>query len=221
MFPRQWQGRHGSSLTEILDNAPHAIDDDGQLRVYEDPHKDGVYVIGADCAEGVGGDFSAASVIEAHSMRQVAQMRCNAKPSDFGKLLNALGHRYEVRGQMPIIAVERNNHGHAVILELNENQSYPNLFSDKDEKIGWRTDAISRPIMMNGFIAAVENHRLVVQDPDTLRECLTLVINNGKIEHDTGKHDDCVVSTAIAVQMALEESKLDTLYDNIGSKILV
>lgn len=208
-------------VKSLLDAAPMPLSEEDQIKVYEHPVKDGVYVIGADCAEGVGGDSSVGVVIESVSNRQVAVLRCDEKPSDFAKLLVKLCNAYAVRGQVPLLAVERNNHGHAVIQELNEHLQYPNLFVDKDEKIGWRTDAVSRPIMMNAFIAAVENRRLVVQDSDTLKECLTLVNNKGKIEADEGKHDDCVIATAIAEQLAVESSKLQTLYSNIGSKILV
>jgi len=57
----------------------------------------------------------------------------------------------------PLVAVERNNHGHAVILELNESPELPNLYVHKDDKLGWLTDRISRPLMIDGFIDAVEH----------------------------------------------------------------
>lgn len=205
----------------MLDQAPKPIEKIRDIQIYKEPYSEGIYVIGADCAEGIGGDYSVGSVIDAKKMEQVAVLRGHMKPSEFAHGLDELASHFKVRGKAPLISVERNNHGHAVILELHEHISYPYLYYAKDEKIGWLTDRVTRPIMMNGFIDAVEKGHLKIHDSDTLRECLTLVVNDGKIEHDQGKHDDCVVATAIALQMALQESHISDLYDNIGSKIYV
>jgi hypothetical protein len=205
----------------LLDAAPKPIEERDGLKVFEYQYADGVYVIGADVAEGVGSDFSVAKVIEAKTLREVAVLRGQWAPARFAERIVELANLYAARGVQPLVAVERNNHGHAVTLWLNEHLQYPHLFRDKDERLGWKTDMVSRPLMIDTFIEAVENRRLGVLDSDTLRECLTLVDNEGKIEADGDKHDDCVIASAIALQMALNQSKLSALYENIGSKIFV
>ena len=47
----------------------------------------------------------------------------------------------------------------------------------------------------------VEAEICEVKDTDTLGECMTLVDNKGKIEAVDGKNDDCIIATAIAIQM--------------------
>jgi hypothetical protein len=208
-------------VKELLDDAPTPITDVDGLKVYEKVFTEGVYVIGADVAEGVGSDFSVAKVIECTSMREVACLRGQWAPARFAEKIVDLSELYRPRGTIPLVGVERNNHGHAVLLWLNEHLQYPSIFRDKDERLGWKTDMVSRPLMIDTFIDGVQNRRLAVLDSDTLRECLTLVDNEGKIEADGEKHDDCVIASAIGLQMALSQSKLSSLYENIGAKILV
>lgn len=209
----------------MIDNAwPHVSKDD-TLTIYEGPRAGGIYVIGADCAEGVGKDFNAAVVIEARSMKVVAVLHGHFRPEKFAVKLKDLGARFEVRNNYPLLAVERNNHGHAVLLALKEVEAskYPigMIFEDRDERLGWLTDRISRPLMIDAFRDAIENARIQISDKKLLNECLTLVDNKGKIEAAEGYHDDLVIASCIALQMALKHSKMVDLYDNIGSKIRV
>lgn len=208
-------------VEEMIKKAKAPITEKGNFKIYKYHQKKHYYVIGADTAEGVGGDYSVAHVYDVTNMELVATLRGHIKPYDFAHQLNELGKMYQ-RGNdpFPIIAVERNNHGHAVLLELKENLVYRNLFHDKDERVGWKTDKISRPIMLNGFIEAIESRRISIPDIDTLKECLTLVNNNGKIEAVEGKHDDCVIASSIALQMVIASSSI-AMYNEIKSKILL
>jgi hypothetical protein len=74
--------------------------------------------------------------------------------------------------------------------------------------------------MLNAWIDGVENQQVKINSPHTIKECLTLINNQGKIEAAKSKHDDCIMAGAIALQMIIESKKL-SVYDNIESKILV
>jgi len=203
-------------LNKMLKAAPEPIHDEKGLRIWEyfDPKK--TYVIGCDTAEGVGKDYSVASVICVQTRRQVAQLRGHFKPSIFAQKIIELAETYVGRkSYWPLLAVERNNHGHAVLLALEDTHNYVNLYEHSDGKLGWRTDKVTRPIMINAFIDAVDNKTFKLQDRDTLSECMTLVDNNGKIEALEGKHDDCVVASAIAIQMVIDQSDAATFTENI------
>jgi len=150
----------------------------------------------------------------------VAILRGRIKPYEFAHQIDALSTKYTKRNKPPVVAVERNNHGHAVIQELSKHIRYPKLFRHKDDRLGWLTDRVSRPLMLNAFIDGVENKGIKLNDATTLNECLTLIVNNGKIEAAQGKHDDCVIASSIALQMCLEFDKL-SIYENISSKIRV
>lgn len=192
---------------------------EGGLTIYKEFNKEHDYVCGADTAEGVGGDFSVGIMIDATTMEVVAQLRGQFKPSDFAHRLNELCNIYQAGGtQFPLLAVERNNHGHAVLLELDEHINYEHLYKHKDGRPGWITDRVSKPIMLNALKDGLENYNLKVYSKELLTEALTLINNNGKIQASEGKHDDIIVATAIALQMCLNQS---INYDNIENRILL
>lgn len=208
-------------INQLLQAAGDPISDSGGLKVYRKPVKGRRYVIGADCAEGIKRDWSVGTVIDVEAFEVVAKIRGQWKPSEFAEKLNDLGKMYSSPGPIyPLLAVERNNHGHAVLLKLDEALRYPNLYLDeRDERLGWRTDSTSRPIMINHFIDAIDDGHLKVTDKDILSECLTLIDNAGKIEASDGKHDDSIISCAIAIQISFKSHL--SVYDDLKSKILL
>ena len=204
-------------LSNLLVDCPNVIAKNG-LIIFKEYDKTKEYVIGADTSEGIGRDYSVAKVICINSMEEVAVLRGQYSPSDFALLLIELGKTYQLGArEYPIIAVERNNHGHAVLLKLNDEQ-YPNLYKGKDSRLGWLNNSVSRPIAMDTLLESVVNNQLKIYHKETINELMTLVDNNGKIEAEKGKHDDCVISSAIALQLAIE-SVPSTVYNNIGSLI--
>lgn len=209
-------------IKQKIDDSLDPIEDNGWLRIYHRMDKTKMYVAGADTSEGVNQDFSVGVVLEVQSRKVVAVCRSNKwKPSEFAEHLDDMCERFRVPSRgLPLLAVERNNHGHAVILKLEESIGYSNLYRHPDEKIGWRTDMVSRPIMMNAIVDAIENDIIQVNDRAILNECLTLVNTTGKIEAADKKHDDCIVATAIALQMMLGSSNL-SIYDNIENRIMI
>jgi hypothetical protein len=215
------------TINSLMKDAQAPIRDSGYLKIYQPMDKSKTYVVGADTSEGVGGDYSVGVMIEVQTRRIVAVLRGHFKPSDFAGHLVDLCKAYTTPHKpCPLLGVEKNNHGHAVLLELNEHLHYPNLYyrknasGEQDKTPGWVTDKVTRPIMLNTFINAVENKSIYIPDLNILAECLTLVNNDGKIEASTGKHDDAVIAASIAVQMLTEASNL-VVYDNLESKILL
>lgn len=217
-------------VKDLMDKAQAPIFDNGWMRLYDSVDKHARYVCGADTAEGVGGDSSVGVMIDAKNLKVVGVINSNKwKPSEFAEKLDEFCRKFQgSQGRLPELAVERNNHGHAVLLKLEEYLKYPSLFhrvtnkesGEKDLRPGWVTDAVTRPIMINAFIDAVENRHLNVSEKYILSECLTLINNGGKIEAADNKHDDFVVATSIALQLCLSGSNLD-LYDSIEKKILL
>jgi hypothetical protein len=206
----------GVVIKELQQAALKPLRELNNIKIYREYHKDHHYVIGADTAEGFGVDFSAAIVIDCVTREVVATFHAKLKPSDFAHALNQLGSLYK----QCQIGVERNNHGHAVLLELDEHIRYPNIYRGKDMRVGWVTDKISRPIMINGLIDAVENRQFKFYDSTFLQECLTLINDGTKIQAADGKHDDMIMATAIGLQLCADAGSVD-LYKNIRRKILV
>jgi hypothetical protein len=219
----------GSSAIDLfkvkdqMERRAKPIEEYDNVKIYKAYDKSRRYVVGADTAEGVEGDFSVATVFDARSREQVAVLRSNRlKPHLFADQIYALCSRYVSGGRpWPLLAVERNNHGHAVLLQLHVHLRYLNLFFrlmsedpyQRDDSPGWVNDKVTRPIMIDTFIDAVENRSIILNDIDTLGECLTLVNEDGKIQAAQGKHDDCIVASGIATQMIIECATLE-IYDH-------
>lgn len=206
-------------ISKLKDDIPSPMDG-ASLQIYKEFIQGHNYVLGADTAEGIGGDFSVATMIDVNTMEQVAQLRGQLKPSDFAHEINNLCKLYQ-RGNSiwPFVGVERNNHGHAVLLELNEHINYMHLYNHKDGRPGWVTDRVSKPIMLNALKDGLENYNLKPNSHELISEALTLINNNGKIQASEGKHDDCVISAAIALQLAISIKSQD--YSNIESRLLL
>lgn len=214
-------------IKSIMDRSPNPIRTVNGIKIFKEFDKNKIYVCGADCAEGVGGDRSAASMIDPQTREVVATYQGDLKPHEFAHKLHEMCKLYWVSHKTaPLLGVERNNHGHAVLLELEEHIRYPNLYrrtmasGERDKSVGWVTDKISRPIMINGFIHAVENDMIKLNDKYIINECLTLVNNEGKIEAAATKHEDSVIATSIGLQLALEAGHLH-VYEDLRRKILL
>ncbi len=185
-----------------LESIPQPIEKTETTKIFEHANSGLNYVCGADTAEGVGGDNSTASIRCIETQKQVATMLCNLKPSDFAKALIEFCRPYNHRGAMPLLAVERNNHGHAVLLTL-ENEGYNNLYYFTDERVGWLSNSISKPIMLNGMKDLLDSNPSSFNDKITLQECLTFVNEKGKLGAISGKHDDTIIADAISIQMMI------------------
>lgn len=208
-------------ISKMYEAAPEPIEDDGKLKIWAEYDKNDRYVIGADVAQGVRSDYSVADVFSVKTKKQVAQLRTNTlKPFAFADEIYSLAKLYHAGGRgWPLVAVELNNHGHAVNGRLHE-EGYPNLYEYKEDTPGWLTNSVTRPKMIDTFIEAVESGIVTIKSDDTLGECLTLVDNGGKIEAEDGYHDDTIISGAIAVQMLIEDAPSD-VYDNLENKIFM
>jgi hypothetical protein len=192
-----------------------------QIRIYEPFHKTKSYVIGADVAEGVRSDYSVASLYCVEDKREVAFFRGHLTPSEFADKLAQMGKLYSRADRFPTIIVERNNHGHAVILKLLEVLHYPSMWIAPDEKVGHLTTTLTRPLLIDTFVEAIDSGLFDIRSRETFSECLTLVDNNGKIEAEDGKHDDTVIAAALAVKLSLERLPRLNVYKNIDTMVLV
>lgn len=202
-----------------------------ELEVWEAPEHGHVYAAGADVAEGVEGDRSVLAIL-CVTCRKTA-MRYMGRPGidSFYRLLYEYGMAYK----RALLAPERNNHGHAVLLGLRE-LDYPNLYVEnpdtrlaplkntiKELKFGWLTNAESKPTMLDRLRIAVEGNsdedetnfepEFTVLDTEFLDEALGVREESRKISATGGKHDDLVMAYAIAFQMYLEVKGRTALAD--------
>jgi hypothetical protein len=97
-----------------------------------------------------------------------------------------------------LFAPERNNHGHAVIVAAANSFGYRRIYRHGDDKRGWLTNVVSRPVMLDEFEDAVRSGSWSSPDARVLSQMRKFVVNdNGKPEAARGEHDDLVLAAAI------------------------
>ena len=184
--------------------------DGGRLLGWWPPAQGHEYVIGVDPAGGGStGDFACAQVIDRKDGRQCAELHGHFTPAELAARVAALGREY----CDALIAVERNNHGHAVLAHLTA-AKYPNLFSQGNQ-LGWLTSIASRPGMIERLAILVASDTDSLYSPRLLRECRSFVRHaDGSSRAAAGAHDDCVM--AMAVALAAREEARPVALENRG-----
>lgn len=207
--------------------------------MFETPMKGDIYVAGADPAEGTG-DFSVLKIINVSRRREAFVFRARVAVPTFFRKCDEWCRLYN----MALLAVERNNHGHAVLLGLEQISHYPNIYKEEQKnrlgkavfndvgkplpqfKSGWLTSNESRPLMLDHLKYGVEGEEeddedhfspaITFFDECLLKELLTFEEVDGKLQAIEGKFDDDIFATAIAFQMYLRQVKYSYGQTNEG-----
>ncbi len=179
-----------------------ALEDNGRLTIWFPPQKGRQYILGVDTAGGGSeGDYACAEVIERTMGMQCAELHGHFPPLELARRVADLGRRYEGA----LVAVERNNHGSAVLAHLIY-LGCGNLF-EKDGQLGWLTSAASRPAMIENMAAVLLSEPELFHGSRLLEECRTFVRRaDGSAAAADGAHDDCVMAIAIALAVRREDT---------------
>jgi hypothetical protein len=178
--------------------------DNAQLLIFLPAKPGAEYVIGVDPAGGgVDGDYACAEVIERTTGMQCAELHGHFPPQELAAKIAALGREYNDA----VIAVERNNHGHAVLAHLEASEHYRNVFEQGNQR-GWLTSSVTRPRMISEFAAVMAAQPGLFYSARLMEECRTFVRReDGSPAAANGTHDDCVMAMAIA--LAVREATAD------------
>ena len=216
MAPR-WQGHFGHDGKVYPSK-------DGPLKIWAAPDRTHNYVVGADVSEGLDRgdgrtDYSTATVIDTNTMDVVATWHGYVDPDLFADELKALGDYFGgVRGHA-LIGVENNFFGGTTLNTLQKTLRYPWVYyqtsidkrtQTKTDRLGWRTDMHSKPMMVSELGRLIREGKLGLPDVNIIEECRTFVRlsqTNGAImgAAEGGLHDDRVIATAIACMMILAQ----------------
>ena len=207
----------GSSLTLIrsdtiakLSPSNYKYSKDG-LDVIEEPVKGHSYVLVADTAKGVGGDYSAFSIMDVTEVpyKQVAKFRDNKiSPMLYPSVIYKLATEYnqawvlmEINSSEQVPAILYSEMEYENILFVNatsQGQTVSGGFGGGKAKLGVNTDKRVKRIGCMNFKSLVEENKLLVLDVDTIQEISTFIENNkGTYEADEGYHDDLVMTLVL------------------------
>lgn len=182
---------------------------DGSLWVWEEPHPEGTYIIGADTSEGLGpdeeGEFSCAQVVDLNSHKQVAEFYSNEyPPRRFAQMLSKLAEEYN----MATLVVENNSLGVSVLEYLESDIHYPNLYhhspvdsTGKKAKRGLNTNKKTRGQIQEVLYETISNQIVGIRSRRLANELRTWVFNPNKkrAEHLRGYYDDAITALGFSL----------------------
>jgi len=177
----------------------------GPVFVWDEPHDDQEYIIGADVSEGIPGrDYSVAYVVNRNRLEIPAMIRGRLDPEDFADLLYSLGSWYN----WCWLAVE-NNVSPDVARRLAYTLNYPKTWFNKDiagnqktvTRPGWTTNKRTRRLMLDLLQSYSKPQKLVVWDSGLPEEMVDFVLNErlNRYEAAGGKHDDRLMALGVAL----------------------
>jgi hypothetical protein len=175
----------------------------GEFLIYKPYQLGHCYGMGVDVAEGIGKDSSTIILFDFTPAKPevVAEYaNNNIAPDLLAFEVKNLAEKYEY----PLVAVERNNHGHTTISKLREIYPERHIYKDDKDKLGWQTNLVSKPKMMYDLSTAVNEElvnlnssRIISEARRYDKEELRVV----KANEETTNHWDLLIATAIGFQM--------------------
>jgi hypothetical protein len=151
------------------------------------------YVLGADPAEGnPTSDDSALCVLDKDTGHQVAELAGKFEPSAFANYAYQLALWFNNAG----ILVERNNHGHAVLLWLRDNARGVQALSGHDGKPGWLSSTLGKTQLYDKCADGCKNAEVTLHSFATYTQLAS--IDGSTLRAPEGQPDDRADAFALA-----------------------
>jgi phage terminase large subunit len=174
---------------------------DGPVIIFREPEEGRPYVIGGDTS-GEGSDWFVAQVLDNVTGEQAAILRHRYDEDTYARQVFCMGRYYNDA----LVGIETNFSTYPVkrLEQLGYRNQYVRQVEDSftgatQQTFGFRTTAVTRPVIVAGLVEALRERADLVNDRTTLEEMLTFVRNEKlRPEAEPGAHDDCVMALAIA-----------------------
>jgi hypothetical protein len=199
----------------------YIIHNDFLLRVYTELDRTTPYIIGVDVCTGVNGDSTAITLLDPYTEKPCAILKTPLIDEiETSEILVEIVNKYCPKA---LLAIERNSIGNSVINILRRTVLCSRLYNDPtkmndtpDDKLdrkhqliknaenrrywGIYTEGNSREKMMEILLLRAINNKDGFVCNEIIDEMNSLIRkSSGRIEADTGKHDDAVMSYLIAL----------------------
>ena len=170
-----------------------------EVRIYKDPIEDHEYMMVVDVAKGRGQDYSTFNIIDisVQPFEQVAVFQDNKIspllfPDIIYKYANLYNEAYAV--------IENNDQGTVVCNGLYYDLEYENVFVEsvvKSNSIGVTMTRKVKRIGCSNIKDMIEQHKLIINDPETIIELSTFEAKGSSYQASSGNHDDLVMNLVL------------------------
>jgi hypothetical protein len=181
----------------------------GQVRWYQRPRKDRIYVVALDPSLGTGGDPAAIEVFEATTTEQIGEWRHNRTniPEQIRILAEIIKHLNETVADPQSIyySIENNSIGEAALISLGEygEENIPGYFLSEQGKSrkGFNTTNKPKIAACNKLKTLIESGKMKIRSTGLVSELKTFVAHGMGYAAKPGETDDLVMATVLAVRM--------------------
>ena len=180
------------------------------LDVLEEPVQNHTYFITVDTSRGIGGDYSAFTVVDTteYPFKLVAKYRNNKiAPLLYPNIIHKLAKDYNTA----YVLVEINDIGQQIADIIHNDLEYENMIwvghdtrvgqflssSGRSASYGVRTTKQIKRIGCSTFKSLVEENKLLIFDQDVISELSTFTERNGSFEADEGYNDDLCMTLVL------------------------
>lgn len=199
------------------------------LDIHQPPKKGNTYVIIADVSKGVGGDYSAFTVIDVTKApyEVVAKYRNNLiSPLLYPNIIDSVAKNYNDAW----VLLEINSSEQVAHILYNELEYENLLFVSKTSKgqvigggfggvgksrLGVVTDAKVKRIGCHNLKTLVEENKLIIKDAEIIAEISTFIESRGSYRADDGYHDDLVMTLVLFAWLTTQAYFRDLTNTNI------
>jgi len=208
-------------------NGIDPIEKQGQVRWYEKPQRDHIYIVALDPSLGTGGDPAAIEVFDATTMRQVAEWTHNTTiiQKQVAILAEICKYIKDVTNDAGNIyySVENNTIGEAAlhaIADIGEENIFGSFLSEPSNagsrrwRKGFNTTPKSKIAACSKFKLWMETGKIKLCSKSLISELKTFVAHGVSYQGKVGETDDLVMATLLAVRMILHLRMYDSRISN-------
>lgn len=187
--------------------------EEGALWIWKEPVDGHEYIIGVDCAEGVGddGDNSCFQVIDGATMEQVAEFYSKfVPPHIFAQIINQIGIYYNTA----TCVVEANAVGAAVLSNLSNDLAYEGLYYEPKGKSavnnpGIKVGQVNRSVYLEALQHRLISGQVRINSKRFVHELKTFIYSAQKRKPEAmkGKHDDAIMAMSMALKIREERMR--------------
>lgn len=194
----------------------------GQVRWYDNIRDGQTFLVALDPSLGTGGDPAAIQVFAIPGMRQIGEWQHNKTPIQMQiKILKGiLDDLADAAPNSEIYySVENNTLGEAALVTIEEmgEENIPGTFLSEPKRRGsmrrfrkgFNTTHSSKLAACAKFKRWVEEETMKIRSKNLTRELKTFVAKGNSYAAKVGETDDLVMSTLLAVRMAMQVAKYD------------